>query len=150
MDIDVRVTQLLCSRLCHDLVGAVSAVNTGIEFMTDGDVSSEALDECARVLRTGEPVMLLLGNKKSFISGLDRDRSRHPERLFGRPDMFLIRTPRARSNAHGFGMIFPRYLYSQASASNVVAFLPKQNRSHFDTKSDPGPGVVLFTKSILD
>ncbi len=44
MEIDVRVTQLLCSRLCHDLVGAVSAVNTGIEFMTDGDASSEALD----------------------------------------------------------------------------------------------------------
>ena len=44
MDTDVRVTQLLCSRLCHDLVGAVSAVNTGIEFMTDGDANSEALD----------------------------------------------------------------------------------------------------------
>ena len=33
--------------------------------------------------------------KKTFISGLDRCRSWHPERLFGRPDMFLTRTPRA-------------------------------------------------------
>ena len=44
VEIDVRVTQLLCSRLCHDLVGAVSAVNAGIEFLTEGDASSEALD----------------------------------------------------------------------------------------------------------
>ncbi|MEK9753910.1 MAG: histidine phosphotransferase family protein [Rhodospirillaceae bacterium] len=45
MQIDVRVTQLLCSRLCHDLVGAVGAVNTGVEFLTDGGGdAAEALD----------------------------------------------------------------------------------------------------------
>jgi histidine phosphotransferase ChpT len=44
VEIDVRVTQLLCSRLCHDLVGAVSAVNTGLEFMAEGNDDSEALD----------------------------------------------------------------------------------------------------------
>tara|TARA_B100000686_G_C16622243_1_gene879888 strand:- start:268 stop:912 length:645 start_codon:yes stop_codon:yes gene_type:complete len=44
VEVDVRVTQLLCSRLCHDLVGGISAVNTGIEFMTDSDVNPEALD----------------------------------------------------------------------------------------------------------
>lgn len=44
MEIDVRVTQLLCSRLCHDLVGAVSAVNTGLEFITEGNNDSEAMD----------------------------------------------------------------------------------------------------------
>lgn len=47
MEIDVRVTQLLCSRLCHDLIGAAGAVNTGLEFMSegaDGDGGAEALD----------------------------------------------------------------------------------------------------------
>ena len=29
---------------------------------------------------------------KKNLGGLDRGRSRHPERLFGRPDMFLMRT----------------------------------------------------------
>jgi len=45
VEIDVRVTQLLCSRLCHDLVGAASAVNTGIEFLAeDADGGAEAMD----------------------------------------------------------------------------------------------------------
>lgn len=33
--IDMRVTELLVSRLCHDLVGPIGAVNNGIELMTD-------------------------------------------------------------------------------------------------------------------
>ena len=32
---DLRVTQLLASRLCHDLVGTASAVNTGLELLDE-------------------------------------------------------------------------------------------------------------------
>jgi len=32
MRIDLRVAQLLCSRLCHDLVGPAGAVNAGLEL----------------------------------------------------------------------------------------------------------------------
>ncbi len=35
--LDMRVTELLASRLCHDLVGPIGAVNNGIELMTDVD-----------------------------------------------------------------------------------------------------------------
>ena len=35
VQIDLKTAQLLNSRLFHDLVGAVSAVNTGIEFMAE-------------------------------------------------------------------------------------------------------------------
>ena len=49
VEIDVRVTQLLCSRLCHDLIGAAGAVNTGVEFLTDGGGGeAEALDLLAK------------------------------------------------------------------------------------------------------
>ncbi len=44
VEIDIRVTQLLCSRLCHDLVGAASAVNTGVEFLTEDGGGDEAMD----------------------------------------------------------------------------------------------------------
>lgn len=42
--VDMRVMELLCSRLCHDLVGPVGAVNNGIELIaeTRGDVQYEA------------------------------------------------------------------------------------------------------------
>ena len=36
MLVDLKVAQMLCSRLCHDLVGPIGAVNAGMELMSDG------------------------------------------------------------------------------------------------------------------
>ena len=36
MLVDLKIAQLLCSRLCHDLVGPAGAVNAGMELMVDG------------------------------------------------------------------------------------------------------------------
>ena len=43
--VDPRVIELLCSRLCHDLISPVSAINNGIEIITEfGDeMQGEAL-----------------------------------------------------------------------------------------------------------
>lgn len=35
MQVDLSVVQLLCSRVCHDLIGPVGAVNTGLELLED-------------------------------------------------------------------------------------------------------------------
>jgi len=35
VQVDMRVAELLCSRLCHDLVGPVGAVNHGMELIED-------------------------------------------------------------------------------------------------------------------
>ncbi len=44
MLIDLRVAQLLCSRVCHDLIGPVGAVNSGIELMgEDGSMAEDAM-----------------------------------------------------------------------------------------------------------
>lgn len=45
MEIDLRVLELLSSKLCHDLVSPVSAINNGVELIEDigGDVISEAM-----------------------------------------------------------------------------------------------------------
>jgi histidine phosphotransferase ChpT len=41
---DLRVAELLCSRLCHDLVSPVGAVNNGVELMEEfGGTSDEAM-----------------------------------------------------------------------------------------------------------
>jgi len=48
MDIqfDSRVVELLCARLCHDVIGPVAAINNGVELVTEiGDeVQGEALE----------------------------------------------------------------------------------------------------------
>ena len=43
---DLTLAELLCSRLCHDLIGPVTAVAHGIEFLADDDPSmrQQALD----------------------------------------------------------------------------------------------------------
>jgi histidine phosphotransferase ChpT len=43
--IDLRVLELLAARLCHDLIGPVSAIANGIELLTDddGDFARDAL-----------------------------------------------------------------------------------------------------------
>lgn len=42
-DFDARLTEFLCSRLCHELVGPVGAANNGIELIKElGDEQGEA------------------------------------------------------------------------------------------------------------
>ena len=33
--IDLRVLELLAARLCHDLIGPVSAISNGVELLAD-------------------------------------------------------------------------------------------------------------------
>ena len=37
MQIDLRIAELLASRLCHDLVGPIGAVNNGMELLVDDE-----------------------------------------------------------------------------------------------------------------
>lgn len=53
MLIDLRVSQLLCSRLCHDLVGAAGAVAAGLELAGDlGLASPDAADAFAMTVNS--------------------------------------------------------------------------------------------------
>ena len=51
MLVHLRVAQLLCSRLCHDLLGPVGAVNAGMELIDEGDNDREAM---ALIARSGQ------------------------------------------------------------------------------------------------
>ncbi len=60
IELDIRVTELLCSRLCHELVSPVSAINNGVELIEEmgEDMAEEAIkliahsaDQAARRLR---------------------------------------------------------------------------------------------------
>ena len=48
MDVELKVAQLLCARLCHDLVGPAGAVNAGLELLHDEGMAAEALDLATR------------------------------------------------------------------------------------------------------
>lgn len=45
MSESMRISQLVCSRLCHDLVGAAGAVNAGLEILAEmGGLDDSAMD----------------------------------------------------------------------------------------------------------
>jgi len=52
MQVDLKVSQLLSSRLCHDLVGPIGAVNSGLELLEEGfdEGSGEGSGEDGRAL----------------------------------------------------------------------------------------------------
>jgi len=56
MQIDLKVSQLLCSRLCHDLIGSASAINAGLELIHDDPADTEGpldlMDQSATQLST--------------------------------------------------------------------------------------------------
>ncbi len=57
--IDMRVAEMLASRLCHDLVGPIGAVNNGMELMADEDLgmSDDALELSAKSARQAANIL---------------------------------------------------------------------------------------------
>ena len=53
LSIDLRVAELLCSRLCHDLISPIGAVTNGIELIEEegGRLAADALDLAGRSAR---------------------------------------------------------------------------------------------------
>ena len=45
MNIDLKILQMICSRLCHDLVGLSSGINAGLELLADDqDIGGESFN----------------------------------------------------------------------------------------------------------
>ncbi len=84
--IDLRVAELLASRLCHDLVGPIGAVNNGMELLEDEDLgmaddaiqlSASSARQAANLLQfyrlaygmAGERIGDDLGNLRELATG---------------------------------------------------------------------------------
>ncbi|MBT4890689.1 MAG: hypothetical protein HON65_14160 [Rhodospirillales bacterium] len=75
--VDFEVIQMMCSRLCHDLVGTVGAINAAIELIADessGDIDSDVHDllassagEASRKLAFYRAAFGLGGNHATLI-----------------------------------------------------------------------------------
>lgn len=51
--IDLNISQLLCARLCHDLIGPAAAISAGGELMLDGGDGAEAGDVRDLIVESG-------------------------------------------------------------------------------------------------
>jgi len=47
-NLEMKMTELLCSKICHDLISPIGAINNGLEFLQDD--SSGMLDEATQLI----------------------------------------------------------------------------------------------------
>tara|TARA_B100000315_G_scaffold228387_1_gene237051 strand:+ start:4585 stop:5238 length:654 start_codon:yes stop_codon:yes gene_type:complete len=47
-NLELKMTELLCSKLCHDLISPIGAINNGLEFLRDD--TSGMLDEATQLI----------------------------------------------------------------------------------------------------
>lgn len=76
MKIDLAVLELTCSRLCHDLISPIGAVNNGLELLEDEQDAELAVEARALAARSARRASILLqayrcalgnaGNQASF------------------------------------------------------------------------------------
>ena len=59
--LDVRVAELMCSRVCHDLVSPVGAINNGVELVEElgGEMADDALSLVGQSSRRATAVLQL-------------------------------------------------------------------------------------------
>jgi histidine phosphotransferase ChpT len=79
MKIDLAVLELTCSRLCHDLISPIGAVNNGLELLEDEQDPDLAVEARALAARSARRASILLqayrsalgnaGNQPSFGFG---------------------------------------------------------------------------------
>ena len=60
LNVDLLVTELLASKLCHDLVGPVGAVNNGIELLAEDDAEEMAEEAIALANRSARQATTVL------------------------------------------------------------------------------------------
>ncbi len=53
LEIDLRLAELLASRLCHDVVGPIGAVNNGMELLNDGELDRRTTPSSSSVKAPG-------------------------------------------------------------------------------------------------
>ena len=82
LKIDLRVAELLASRVCHDLVGPIGAVNNGMELMADEDLgmaedalalTTKSAGQAASVLRLFRLAYGLGGSRQGSDLELTRE-----------------------------------------------------------------------------
>jgi histidine phosphotransferase ChpT len=76
MDIDLRALELACSKLCHDVISPIGAVNNGLELLEEEDDAALKAEAAALAQRSAKRGSILLqvyrsafgnaGNQASF------------------------------------------------------------------------------------
>ncbi|MET1027604.1 MAG: histidine phosphotransferase family protein [Dongiaceae bacterium] len=79
MDIDLRVLELAASKICHDLISPVGAVNNGLELMEDEQDSALQTEALALAQRSARRASILLQLYRSLFGNAGNQASFGPK-----------------------------------------------------------------------
>ena len=89
-NVDRRIAELLCSRICHELVAGIAAINNGVELISEIDASmfDEAMGligACAEAYRSSRDPFWLKSAPEDYRSALIGLSTQPGEPSVGRP-----------------------------------------------------------------
>lgn len=143
--LDLRVTELLCSRLCHDMISPVAAISNGLELLVEDDGSSG--DEISGLLShsAGQAAGRLMFYRAAYGLGGDQadgltvaDLARLVEALVER-DKIAFRWPRAAETV--LGRVGSKLLLN--AAVMAIEALPRGGRISAALTGEPPDTLVI-------
>jgi histidine phosphotransferase ChpT len=143
--LDLRVAELLCSRLCHDMISPVAAINNGLELLADDDGSSAAEISGLLTQSAGQAAGRLMFYRAAYGLGGDQadsltvaDLARLVEGLV-EADKIGFRWPRAGETA--LGRIGSKLLLN--AAVMAIEALPRGGRISVALTGEPPETLVI-------
>ncbi|HNB27422.1 MAG TPA: histidine phosphotransferase family protein [Alphaproteobacteria bacterium] len=146
MDIDLRALELACSKLCHDVISPIGAVNNGLELLEEEDDAALKAEAAALAQRSARRASILLqvfrsafgnaGNQPSFGP---REAAALGQELLagGKVQLIAPDLPEASALPPGFGKLVVNVIVMAADA------LPRGGTVELGvTAAQPGKGSV--------
>ena len=143
--LDLRVAELLCSRLCHDLISPVAAINNGLELLSDDDGSSAAEISGLLSLSAGQAAGRLMFYRAAYGFGGDQADSlaiaNAAQLVEGIADRgkFNFRWPAARDTV--LGRVGTKLLLNTAALA--LEMLPRGGRLSVALEGTPPAALVI-------
>ena len=143
--LDLRAAELLCSRLCHDLISPVAAINNGLELLGEDDGSSAAEISGLLTLSAGQAAGRLMFYRAAYGLGGDQadsltiaDLAALVEGLVER-DKIAFRWPRAGDTV--LGRMGSKLLLNAAVLA--LEALPRGGRVSVALEGEPPAALVI-------
>jgi histidine phosphotransferase ChpT len=146
MDIDLRVLELACSKLCHDVISPIGAVNNGLELLEEEEDTALKTEALALAQKSARRASVLLQVYRSALGGAGSQQSFGPREALalagdyfqgGKVQLFSSQPPESTDFPGGFGKLLLNTLIFAGDC------LPRGGRIEAQARPPAGSSVPI-------
>jgi len=151
MDIELRALELACSKLCHDVISPIGAVNNGLELLEEEDDAALKIEATALAQRSARRASILLQVYRSAFGNAGNQASFGPREAVamaqelltgGKVQLHAVNLPETSQFPAGYGKVAINLIVLAADA------LPRGGSLEFTVASPQlGRGAIEATCS---